>query len=40
MALPYISNFLKLRTTPYALWGSGHNVVQDAYNSCYLLWCY
>lgn len=25
----YISNFFKLRNTPYALRGSGHNVVQD-----------
>jgi hypothetical protein len=37
MALPiYISNFFKLRNTPYALRGSGHNVVQDVYNSRYL----
>ena len=28
----YISNFFKLRNTPYALRGSGHNVVQDVYN--------
>ena len=32
----YISNFFKLRNTPYALRGSGHNVVQDVYNSRYL----
>ena len=32
----YISNFFKLRNTPYGLRGSGHNVVQDVYNSRYL----
>ena len=32
----YISNFFKLRNSPYALRGSGLNVVQDVYNSCYL----
>ena len=32
----YISNFFKLPNTPHALRGSGHNVVQDVYNSCYL----
>jgi hypothetical protein len=32
----YFYFFLKLRNTPYALRGSGHNVVQDVYNSRYL----
>ena len=34
--LTYISNFFKPCITPYALRGSGHNVVQDSYNSRYL----